>query len=620
MCAPKDGMLTKAQSNESHLNFIFDVKQSFLGGAAEADSNEDPLLLLLSSRLESPVEVIFFHAKGSKIPIPIVHFYGLMNVDTAEQLSGLLNEISLKHPEFKVVSQITSQCEAALMIKGFPAFLRYSVSTREFNLLVGLGATKELLDHTIQRLKPSKNHPMHRLDDDIDTGRQGFLVWVNFQNILSLPQPYAQLKDMEELKKWGLTDLRSITLSWGTAQGKGMLKLIVDGPKTGYRRFLPEFINAHDLTARGIIRSVMAMNLPLYELFHFIKTVAIAQDSTYELDQLLEIEYKFIKELGIPIEDVFSAMGPEIVYFSDEAGKFLAIRINDIKRRDYVLRALIEKYKLQHKTYFKIGKTYLHLLMPENLLFDITKYPKLKSARLDRIKGHFYWIEDEGYMIFAGIPQALFDRCKHEKRVSIYKWLMKNHKQDLRNAVCSYSTTIPDRPRQIYYLYLQLLSMLSDMTGVELNLFEMPSAHEIDLPHRGTYGIKLDVSEERVELAFVFENNPLEFLLSGNVLPVVGVAAAIAVPNFLAYREKAHESEVKITLRNLATSEEAYYAEHNTYTSDFNELGIKVSHRVKVKMINADDHCFMASATKEDIKSVWTIDCNRDLRKVLKSR
>jgi type IV pilus assembly protein PilA len=65
---------------------------------------------------------------------------------------------------------------------------------------------------------------------------------------------------------------------------------------------------------------------------------------------------------------------------------------------------------------------------------------------------------------------------------------------------------------------------------------------EVKLPQRGSYGVKFTSSANRLALEATYESNPLEvFFVGGGVRTVamVGMLAAIAVPNFLEYRRHA---------------------------------------------------------------------------------
>jgi len=49
------------------------------------------------------------------------------------------------------------------------------------------------------------------------------------------------------------------------------------------------------------------------------------------------------------------------------------------------------------------------------------------------------------------------------------------------------------------------------------------------------------------------------------VVAIIGILAAIAIPQFAAYRKRGHEAQVKSDIRNAAVAEEAYYAANSTY-------------------------------------------------------
>src|SRR5688572_31317555 len=49
------------------------------------------------------------------------------------------------------------------------------------------------------------------------------------------------------------------------------------------------------------------------------------------------------------------------------------------------------------------------------------------------------------------------------------------------------------------------------------------------------------------------------------VVAIIGILAAIAIPQFAAYRKRGHEAQVKSDLRNAAVSQEAYFAQNSTY-------------------------------------------------------
>ncbi|HJO22533.1 MAG TPA: prepilin-type N-terminal cleavage/methylation domain-containing protein, partial [Myxococcota bacterium] len=51
------------------------------------------------------------------------------------------------------------------------------------------------------------------------------------------------------------------------------------------------------------------------------------------------------------------------------------------------------------------------------------------------------------------------------------------------------------------------------------------------------------------------------------VVAIIGILAAIAIPNFLRFQLKAKSSEGKTNLAAIRTAEESYYAEYGYYVS-----------------------------------------------------
>ena len=52
------------------------------------------------------------------------------------------------------------------------------------------------------------------------------------------------------------------------------------------------------------------------------------------------------------------------------------------------------------------------------------------------------------------------------------------------------------------------------------------------------------------------------------VIAIIGILAAIAIPQFSAYRTRSYNSSAQSDVRNIATAQEAYYVDNSTYTGD----------------------------------------------------
>jgi len=91
------------------------------------------------------------------------------------------------------------------------------------------------------------------------------------------------------------------------------------------------------------------------------------------------------------------------------------------------------------------------------------------------------------------------------------------------------------------------------------------------------------------------------------VVAIIGILAAIAIPQFASYRQKAQDSAAKSALKNLATAQENYYAENNTYTATRGNLtGWTVEPEVVVSITGANTTAWSATASHTSSDNTFT--------------
>ena len=71
------------------------------------------------------------------------------------------------------------------------------------------------------------------------------------------------------------------------------------------------------------------------------------------------------------------------------------------------------------------------------------------------------------------------------------------------------------------------------------------------------------------------------------VVVIIGILAAIAIPKFSTTKEKAYVASMKSDLRNMATSQEAYFADNQTYTTALAAMNFTPSQSVTVVVSDA---------------------------------
>ena len=86
------------------------------------------------------------------------------------------------------------------------------------------------------------------------------------------------------------------------------------------------------------------------------------------------------------------------------------------------------------------------------------------------------------------------------------------------------------------------------------------------------------------------------------VVVIIGILAAIAIPKFANTKEKAYMAAMKTDLRNLATAEEGYFADNQTYSTSLSALGdFKASANVTVTVNAANTTGWDAKATHSGV-------------------
>jgi prepilin-type N-terminal cleavage/methylation domain-containing protein len=90
------------------------------------------------------------------------------------------------------------------------------------------------------------------------------------------------------------------------------------------------------------------------------------------------------------------------------------------------------------------------------------------------------------------------------------------------------------------------------------------------------------------------------------VMFVVGVLVAIALPKFAHSKEKAYMTEMKSDLRNLASAEEAYFADSVRYTASLGDLSYRQSTGVNQPEISIGQGYWTATITHTQIFGAFT--------------
>jgi len=103
------------------------------------------------------------------------------------------------------------------------------------------------------------------------------------------------------------------------------------------------------------------------------------------------------------------------------------------------------------------------------------------------------------------------------------------------------------------------------------------------------------------------------------VVAIIGILAAIAIPQFSSYRERAFNSAAESDMRNIMNGEEAYFADAEVYVdvtaitsstgvqNTFGSLtGVKISKNVKARVTGAGASDYTANTEHKSGTKIYT--------------
>jgi type IV pilus assembly protein PilA len=103
------------------------------------------------------------------------------------------------------------------------------------------------------------------------------------------------------------------------------------------------------------------------------------------------------------------------------------------------------------------------------------------------------------------------------------------------------------------------------------------------------------------------------------VVAIIGILAAIAIPNFLRYQAKTKQSEAKTNLGSIFTSQVTYFGEEDTYAGTVGNLGwapegtTRYAYSVTTGSVTQFTGEARGQIDTDTQLDVWTIDSTRTL-------
>lgn len=557
---PKGNSLDPALRSAANAENVSRIQQGILDNVLPLlPALDDPRFRFLLGELVSPLEIAVFAA-----PAPSALIAMHVDFHSADDFETFIAGFAASETPLALAAPLDAQGTGQMLGLPAPAFVQFDAKTGRVVMQVGPAVTAASFASQLQGLVPGAGSRMHDIEKQLDESGQGWFFWIDAEQTLPVAQMFMPPEQLAQLQATGLDKVRAAGIGWGVANAKGRLGIVLDVAPDGNRQYLPFIRNELNLSSVGKPDAIGLLSLPTAEELTRIESLILESMEQEDRDEWYELKDTLKEEIGVSIEEIFSALGPEVVAIFDSVGDYGAIRLRDKALFDRLMQALAKtggKAPDSHKAH---GKTFYHWSMPGDLAtLDPEAMADMGPAAelLMRQREHFYWVQDGDFLYVASVPQPLLDRMAKGADTRIDKWLLEQQRIDTSTSFIALAGNTRKLPMRLYHIYIELLQLLADMSDTEIDVWKMPTAKQLSLPDTGALSFTVNLGDPYVSLGMSFESSPVEVLFGGGAgtIAAVGVVAAIAIPAYQDYTVRAHVSEGLILAAAVQDEVEEYY-------------------------------------------------------------
>ena len=560
---PKGNVMDSALRSTANVESLMSIQSALIENVIEfIPGFEEAYVRDFAERLRSPVEIAMMLA-----PSPSAIIAMNLDLDSAAGFEEMIAGITVGGSPLTLLESLDKDGFGQILGLPVPTSVHFDANSGRLLIQSGPSVAIEQFAALVESLSPAASHKMHAMEAQVDASGYGWFFWVDAESTIPAAQMFMSAEQVIELQETGLDKVRAVGFGWGAANGKGRMSAIVDMPRDGDRQFLPYVNNEVTATSVGEPDAMIVLSIPTAEEFSRIEALLLDAASEESRNSWIEGKAAVEEATGIRIENVLNAIGPEIIGIFDETGDYSAIRLRDPglfdefigQLAEFAGTGLIERRYKRH-TFYQLS------LSSEVESLDATDEGDLGplAFMLSRQREHIHWYRDGDFLYVASVPQPLIDRIDAGAKTDLGKWLSNQQSMDMSRSVLAATGSSNKLPRRLYYLYIEMLQAFADISEAEFDIWSMPTAAQVGLPDKGALGFSINLGDPYLSVEFMFENNPLEAIFSGDMTSVaaMGVLAAIAIPAYQDYTIRANIgqslNEVQIAKQNI---EEHYVAE-----------------------------------------------------------
>ena len=373
-----------------------------------------------------------------------------LDLDSNADFETLVSDLG-----FSLAAPLDARGTGQLLGFGVPVFARFEATNGRLLLHAGPGANEQRFTELLGALERDTPHSMRSMENRVDASGQGLLVWMNAQEALPAMQMFVPMDQYQQMIDAGLDKVDAIAIGWGVADGKSRLSMVAD--VTRDRELLPIIDNPLSARSVGDPDALLLVSIPGADYFDRLMTSPLWDDEDRADWQELNDS---LRELGgVTVDEILTALGPEILLIFDRAGDYAAVRLRDPALWDDIVERIANTTGSSPDRVERGGNTYFHWSTPTELSFlEEASLGELEwlGELLARPRDHYYWVRDNDYLYVAATPQVLFDRATLGADTEVGQWLGDVQRIDGSKALLSFSGTSRKLPARLYAFYIEI--------------------------------------------------------------------------------------------------------------------------------------------------------------------
>ncbi|MBL4774127.1 MAG: pilin [Alcanivoracaceae bacterium] len=571
----KADVLHSLQKLDEHKSLI----NQFKGGIVETYSEFMPdevhlPFKTLVRNMTTPLEMAVINASdGSMIPNSL--FATTLKDTSIQDLTTIISTlIKQSDSQIKMIAPFNSQGQAQLMVVMVPVYISFDDDTGQLALFSGLTAnTKELGMLLAQTQHAPELDDIFNYENSVDQTGKNIELWLNIKGIYQQNKGFIPENIKPMVAQMGLDKMEYLWAGTASANGKSEVVLRLAMPEVGFRQFMPRVDSRSNIRTAGLPRSVWQIALPTVEQIKqgFELALSFSGDKTKTKAEVNEVINKINNFLGVTLDEIYDVYDQKLLIVTDDSGTWLATKILDVSSHELILEKLGKAFKT------KASRKKLAGVAINQSIFSTAAFEKeiLRESKDNKVmeklfslKQYSYYQIENDYLLQAFTPQVLADRSNSHNKIELQDWLNRQQGVNWDNAIFAYSKEVKDAPRDIYYTYLSILTLLGEVAKVEIDLFSLPTAQQLKLPEKGRLGFSLDSAKDSFTLKLSYEYSLLESMSSSGSfmsIAVVGILAAIAIPAYRDYmvRAQVYDKIFSVSEEKLIIAE--YYRKNNSF-------------------------------------------------------